>query len=94
MARTGGFVLGPFVQPLSSSFLRSEARTYSEIDYSDIPELDDEFWKNAVVRMPGNKKLVSIRLDEDILNWFKGQGAGYQTKINEVLRTYMRAKAA
>jgi uncharacterized protein (DUF4415 family) len=38
--------------------------------------------------------MVSIRIDEDVLAWFKSQGKGYQTKINEILKTYMRAKAA
>ena len=42
--------------------------------------------------MPINKKSVSLRLDADVLNWFKGQGKGYQTKINAILRMYMKAK--
>lgn len=66
----------------------------NEIDYSDIPDLGEEFWKSAVVRLPKSKQLVSIRIDEDVLAWFKSQGKGYQTKINEILKTYMRAKAA
>lgn len=40
------------------------------------------------------QKMVSIRLDEEVLNWFKKSGKGYQTKINEILKMYMRAKAA
>jgi len=59
-----------------------------DIDYSDIPELDDEFWKNAVVEYPKKKKPVTIRLDSDILKWFKSMGKGYQTKINAILRSY------
>lgn len=66
----------------------------SEIDTSDIPILNKDFFKRAVIQMPKNKKLVSIRLDEDVLSWFKKQGKGYQTKINEILKLYMRAKAA
>lgn len=66
----------------------------SEIDYSDIPPLGEDFFKNAVLWIPPGKKMVSIRIDEDVLNWFKKKGKGYQTKINEVLRTYMKAKAA
>ena len=46
-----------------------------DIDYSDIPELDDAFFKNAEVRMP-SKKSVTIRLDSDVLIWFKEQGKG------------------
>jgi uncharacterized protein (DUF4415 family) len=60
-----------------------------EIDTSDIPELDDRFWENAKMVVPVSKKAVSIRLDSDILDWFKGQGKGYQSTINNVLRTYV-----
>jgi uncharacterized protein (DUF4415 family) len=66
----------------------------AEIDTSDAPALDRNFFKNAVLQMPRNKKMVSIRLDEDVLAWFKKQGRGYQTKINEILKMYVRAKAA
>jgi uncharacterized protein (DUF4415 family) len=61
-----------------------------EIDFSDIPELDEAFFKNAVVSMPA-KKPVTLRLDDDVLEWFKGQGQGYQTRINQLLRKYMEA---
>lgn len=63
----------------------------SEIDYSDIPELDEEFFKNAKVVLPEPKTAVSIRLDKDVIAWFKKQGGGYQTKINAVLKTYVKA---
>ena len=65
-----------------------------DIDVSDIPPLDDAFFKNATLRMPENKKAVSLRLDADVLDWFKDQGRGYQTRINAVLRLYMQAKKA
>lgn len=64
----------------------------SEIDYSDIPELDDNFWKNAVVVQPRKKTAITLRLDTDTLEWFKHQGRGYQTVINSVLKSYMNAK--
>ncbi len=60
------------------------------IDTSNIPELDDDFFRRAEVHLPG-KKAVTIRLDADVLEWFKGQGAGYQTRINQLLRQYMQA---
>ncbi|SDA32859.1 Uncharacterized conserved protein, DUF4415 family [Pseudomonas sp. NFPP10] len=67
------------------------AKTDDEgIDTSDIPELDDDFFRRAEVHLPG-KKAVTIRLDADVLEWFKGQGAGYQTRINQLLRQYMQA---
>ena len=60
-----------------------------DIDTSDIPEVRD--WSGAVVGKFYRpiKEAVSIRLDADILAWFKGQGSGYQTRINEVLRKAM-----
>ena len=60
-----------------------------EIDTSDIPELDNHFWANAKMVTPITKQAVSIRLDSDILDWFKSQGKGYQSTINNVLRTYI-----
>ncbi|WP_248765679.1 BrnA antitoxin family protein [Pseudomonas protegens] len=60
------------------------------IDTSDIPELNDDFFRRAEVHLPG-KRAVTIRLDADVLEWFKGQGAGYQTRINQLLRQYMQA---
>jgi uncharacterized protein (DUF4415 family) len=61
------------------------------IDYSEIPELDETFWKNAVVEYPERKKPVTLRLDADILEWFRSTGKGYQTRINAVLRSYYEA---
>lgn len=46
----------------------------SEIDFSDIPELESSFFEAAALRMPVRKRPVSIRLDEDVLKWFKSQG--------------------
>ncbi len=63
-----------------------------DIDYSDIPELDERFWKNARLVMPRSKKQITIRFDEDILDWFKAQGKGYQSKMNAVLRAYVEAR--
>lgn len=63
----------------------------SEIDTSDIPELDDEFFRQADIRVPA-KKSVTIRLDADVLQWYKSQGQGYQTRINKLLRSYMDAQ--
>ena len=68
-----------------------EQMTDTEIDVSDIPPLEEEFFKNAILHMPTSKKAVSLRLDSDLLDWFKEQGKGYQTKINAVLRVYMQA---
>jgi len=59
------------------------------IDYSDIPELELSDFEN-IVEMPRFKQKITLRLDQDVLDWFKDQGKGYQTKINAVLKTYMK----
>ncbi len=61
----------------------------NDINYSDIPETDEEFWSDAQVLFPSKKTHLSIRLDDDIVSWFKQFGRGYQTKINAVLRSYI-----
>ena len=61
------------------------------IDFSDSPELDTDFFKNATLVLPKPKKAVSLRLDSDVLDWFKHRGSGYQTRINAVLRMYVGA---
>jgi len=58
---------------------------------SDIAELDDDFFKRAEIRVPP-KKSVTMRLDADVLEWYKSQGTGYQTRINKLLRSYMDAQ--
>ncbi len=70
---------------------RLDAMTDEDIDYSDIPELDDNFFKNARVVVPPRKKQLTMRLDADVLDWMKAQGKGYQTRINAVLRSYYNA---
>ena len=63
-----------------------------DIDYSDIPPLDDEFFRTARLLMPRPKSAVSLRLDNDVLEWLKSQGPGYQSRINALLRAYMETE--
>ena len=49
-------------------------------------------WSEAVLVIPPKKKAISIRVDEDVLDYFKKEGAGYQRRINAVLRSYMQQK--
>lgn len=62
------------------------------------PELDEEEigiewdWDKVKLVMPPPKRAVSVRLDQDIIDFFKAQGPGYQTRMNAVLRSYMLAK--
>ena len=76
---------------LKSRMLNLAKKPDSDIDYSDIAELDETFWQNAKPELPKKKKSVSIRLDDDLLSWFRNQGKGYQTMINSVLKSYMLA---
>jgi uncharacterized protein (DUF4415 family) len=64
-----------------------------DIDYSDIPPLDEEWFKNATIVMPKAKKPISLRVDQDMVEWYKKQsnGSGYQSLMHSVLRTYMLA---
>jgi uncharacterized protein (DUF4415 family) len=73
---------------------RLQAMNDREIDYSEIPETDERFWAGADVVMPPAKIHLSLRLDEDVVNWFKQQGPGYQTRINAVLRSYIRIRSS
>ena len=51
---------------------------------------DEAFWKGAKVLLPSRKAVVTMRLDADLLEWFRRQ-RGYQTRINAILRSYMKA---
>ncbi len=64
----------------------------ANIDFSDIPEITPEMFAQGVVRRglkPITKRQVTLRLDSDVVEWFKQQGNGYQTKMNALLRAYM-----
>jgi uncharacterized protein (DUF4415 family) len=54
--------------------------------------MDEAFWKEARVVVPRRKETVTIRLDADLLEWFRSE-RGYQTRINAILRAYMSADA-
>ena len=68
-----------------------EAIKDEDIDYSDIPELDQSFWQRAQLQMPRPKKGVYVRLDTDVLDWLKSKGKGYQTRMNAMLRALMQS---
>jgi uncharacterized protein (DUF4415 family) len=74
-----------------TNWARIDALKDSEIDFSDIPGLGTAFFKRATLSLPEPKTAVTIRLDRQVLNWFKAKGPGYQTRINALLRAYMEA---
>ena len=76
---------------IKSDLARIDAQSDQDIDYSDILELDEQFFKDARVVVPPGKKQLTLRLDADVLDWLKAQGKGYQSRINAVLRAYYEA---
>jgi len=71
----------------------SDARIRKGIEANpDVLGTDEEFWENATVVWPSRKAVVTMRLDSDLLEWFRQQH-GYQTRINAILRAYMNAHA-
>ena len=78
-----------------TDFARLRKMTDEEIEASikDDPDWSDEWnWGEAVLVIPPKKKAISIRVDEDVLDFFKHEGAGYQRRMNAVLRSYMEQK--
>lgn len=80
----------PFTRPLTAKELA--ALPDSEIDLSDIPETTDAWFAKARVVYPHERKQqLTMRFDTDVVDFFKATGRGYQTRMNEVLRTYVEA---
>ncbi|HAT50913.1 MAG: BrnA antitoxin family protein [Nitrospirae bacterium] len=75
-----------------------ELLTDDQIDVSDIPPISPEMFANALVRRgiatPATKRQITLRLDADVLEWFRARGRGYQTQINSILRAYKDAHKA
>ena len=80
---------------------RRPTRGYADLDYLDamseeeimatsppeLADLPDDFWDGAV--LVSAKEPISLRVDQDVLAWFRSEGPGYQTRMNAVLRSYM-----
>jgi uncharacterized protein (DUF4415 family) len=62
------------------------------IDYEDSPPLDESFFTRPLADWPPAKETITIRLDADVLAWFRRRGRGYQTRINRVLRLFVQAQ--
>lgn len=75
-----------------TDFKRLREMRDEDIDDSDIPRLDKLFWKSAKLVMPEPKDRLTIRVDHDVVEWLKKDGSGYQTRINAILRSYMKAR--
>lgn len=78
-----------------TDWARLDAMTDEEVEAAALSDPDalpmtDEEWARAEIIRPG-KIPVGLKLDSDVLSWFKARGRGYQTRINTVLRRYMEA---
>ena len=76
-----------------TDYKRLAAMTDEDIDFSDNPEVPAEMFARGIVRrglkpVPPKKQLT-LRVDSDVVDWYKKQGRGYQTRINSLLRAYM-----
>ena len=70
---------------------RVDALRDSDINFSEMPELGPDFFARAIL-WPGPKKQITLRLDPDVLAFFRRSGKGYQTTINAVLRKYVESR--
>lgn len=85
--------------PLPTAEQRAELERLAQmpdeaIDTSDIPPLDERFWTNATrfrdrALYRPVKRSTTVRLDADVLQWLRGKGRGYQTRLNAILREAM-----
>lgn len=64
----------------------------AEIDFDEIPELDDRFWREAELVEPDRTEQITLRVKRSVLQHFRAPGKGYQTRINRVLESYVRAQ--
>lgn len=83
--------LPPLTETRKAELKALAERPDSEIDYSDIPPLDEAFWARAQPNpfFKPVKTHASVRIDSDVLAWLKSQGKGYQTRMNAILRAAM-----
>ncbi len=67
----------------------TDAEVEASIDHADEGEFD---WSTTQVGIPGPKQQLTVRFDVDVIEWFKAQGAGYQTRMNAVLKSFVDAQ--
>lgn len=79
----------------ATNWTKIDALRDEEIDLSDIPAVTPEMFARGIVRHGlkpvAKKSQLTLRVDQDVLSWFRSQGRGYQTRINSLLRAYMDA---
>ncbi|CAN5848397.1 BrnA antitoxin family protein [soil metagenome] len=79
-----------------TDYARLDAMTEEELEAAIASDPDEAGWEvdwsTAMAGIPGPKEQITLRIDGDIVNWFKDTGKGYQTRINTVLRRYVEAQ--
>ena len=83
----------PTSKKSQTDFARLDKMKDKDIDYSDALAITPEMFAKSIVRRglkPRTKTQLTLRVDSDVLEWYKKQGRGYQTKINLLLRAYMQ----
>ena len=82
-------------KPKRDDLKRFDDLREEDIDYSDIPELDEDFWARAVLTPPRIKPSISLRVPPDVLDFFKaGNAKGYTARMVAVLKAYVKAQKA
>jgi uncharacterized protein (DUF4415 family) len=83
------------MQQSKTDWKKIDAMIDEDINLSELPEVSPEKFAKGIVRKGlkpvANKTQITLRLDTDVLNWFKAQGQGYQTNINALLKAYKDA---
>jgi len=74
-----------------TDWAKVDGMTDKMIDTSEVPPLDDSFFHTAELRLPGKKVSIQLKVDADILEWFKAQNKEYENLINAALRIYAEA---
>ena len=82
--------VGYSLSEIEAKRARGEDRTRERAPEAEL--LGEEFWKHARVVTPPGKTSVHLRLDSDIVEWFRAQGKGHLTRMNAVLRAYVDAR--
>ena len=72
--------------------LREQGQDQTSPDAPEAQSLGPEFWSSARVVIPGGKTSVHLRLDNDVVDWFKANGKGHLTRMNAVLKAYVEAQ--
>ena len=70
---------------------RNKGLTKTKPD-APVYQIDARFWDNAELVIPAAKKSIHLRLDKEVLDWFKAQGPGHLTRMNAVLQSYYKAQ--